>query len=70
MAIETNKQNLLKKAYESGLNTNELCQLYSVSYYTLKKWLQPFTEEIGIKNSIIFTPKQIEVIFLCIGTPL
>jgi len=50
-------------------NTKQLAQLYKVSTDTLSKWLQPFKEKIGDKKSIIYTPKQVQTIFECLGEP-
>ena len=47
----------------------ELSKLYSVCIKTIKKWMKPFTEEIGEKNGRFYTINQVKVIFLRIGLP-
>jgi len=53
------------KAYSKG----ELKDLYGVSHYTLRVWLKPFIDDIGIIAGGMYTPKQIEIIFSKIGNP-
>jgi len=48
---------------------NDLTVLYGVSYKTMRSWLKPFAEEIGLRKSFMFTPKQVEHIFKKLGTP-
>ena len=47
----------------------ELAALYNVTPRTLKLWLEPFLEPIGLKKGRFYTIRQIEVIFEKIGEP-
>ena len=47
----------------------ELSKLYSVCIKTIKKWMKPFSEEIGEKNGRFYTINQVKVIFSKIGLP-
>jgi hypothetical protein len=47
----------------------ELAALYEVKPRTIKLWLEPFLEIIGVKKGRFYTIKQIEIIFDKIGEP-
>lgn len=47
----------------------ELCMLYDVCPKTLKKWIAPFAEEIGVLNGGYYLIPQIEIIIEKIGLP-
>lgn len=52
------------------INLTLLAQAYGVNIATLKKWIQPFQEEIKYRNhQRIFTPKQVSIIFEKLGMP-
>ena len=47
----------------------ELAGLYGVSTRTLRSWLEPHKDSIGIRTSKVFTVKQVKIIFEKIGEP-
>jgi hypothetical protein len=47
----------------------ELASLYQVSWPTLKKWIEPYLDEIGEKIGHFYTIKQVEIIFQLVGRP-
>jgi len=47
----------------------ELSCFYGVSEKTLKKWLQPFQEQIGEKRGRFYTVVQVKIILDKIGIP-
>jgi hypothetical protein len=47
----------------------ELCYLYGVSKAIILGWLEPFQEELGVRNGHKYTVKQIALIFERIGAP-
>lgn len=47
----------------------DLMMVYGVSYRTMRSWLMPFAEEIGIRKTYLFTILQVETIFKKLGTP-
>ena len=47
----------------------ELSKLYSVCIKTIKKWMKPFSEEIGEKNGRFYTINQVKLIFSKICLP-
>ncbi len=50
-------------------SVRDLMMVYGVSYKTMRSWLMPFAEEIGIRNTYLFTILQIEIIFEKLGKP-
>lgn len=50
-------------------SVRDLMMIYGVSYKTMRSWLMPFAEEIGIRNTYLFTILQIEIIFEKLGKP-
>lgn len=48
---------------------NDLARFYKVDKRTVKKWLKPFSNEIGAKAGNYYTIKQLTVIIDKIGTP-
>lgn len=47
----------------------DLMMVYGVSYKTMRTWLFPFNDEIGIKKSYMFTVLQVDIIFEKLGKP-
>ena len=47
----------------------ELAMLYGMSVRTIKRWLQPFESEIGVRNGRYYTNGQVEKIFSLLGMP-
>lgn len=52
------------KAY----NKSQLSRLYGVSIYILNTWIKKHQEKIGDFKGM-YTPKQVEIIFECLGSP-
>jgi transposase len=50
-------------------STKELSGIYGVSDKTLRKWMKPFTDEIGKKQGRYYTVLQVEIIFNKLGMP-
>jgi hypothetical protein len=53
------------KAYTVG----EMCNIYSVSYKTLARWLKPHTHAIGKREGSLYDARQVEKIFDVLGLP-
>jgi transposase-like protein len=53
------------KAY----SVKELAVMYGVCDKTLKKWLHPFLEHIGIKQGRYYNVAQVTIIFSKLGLP-
>lgn len=51
------------------LNYKQLAAVYEVTHKTLKKWLEPFSTEIGEVRGKVFTLKQIRIIYDKLGEP-
>jgi transposase len=68
-----NKEVLRKRTpvlkYVKPYNMKELCKIYGVSDKTMRKWMEPFSEEIGKRQGNIYNVAQIEVIFKHLGVP-
>jgi hypothetical protein len=47
----------------------ELCEIYQVSDKTMRKWLQPFSEQIGKRQGHIYNVAQVVTIFSNLGVP-
>jgi hypothetical protein len=47
----------------------ELCQIYNVSDKTMRKWLSPFSDQIGKRQGHIYNVAQVVVIFTNLGVP-
>jgi transposase-like protein len=60
-----NKQVIEVKPY----TVKELSNMYGISDKTLRKWLKPFEESIGMKNGHYFTTLQVQIIFSKLGVP-
>lgn len=58
-----------KKIEVKAYNKTTLAGLYGVSVETFTKWIAPFADLIGPVIGRIFTPKQVKVIFDCLGEP-
>jgi hypothetical protein len=52
-----------------AMNKKQLADLYGVSVNTFSKWLKPFKDRIGKLMGYIYTPKQVRIIFECLGEP-
>jgi hypothetical protein len=50
-------------------STKELASIYDVCDKTMKKWIKPFTSEIGEKNGRYYSVVQVKVIFDKLGVP-
>ena len=50
-----------------AMTRQELATHYGISLNVLRKWLKPFKAKIGDLNSYVFTPKQVQIIFECLG---
>ena len=59
------KQTIQLKPY----SITELARLYDVCHRTLKKWLKPFQENIGVKQGRYYTISQVKIIFDKLGLP-
>jgi transposase len=57
------------KAKIKPKNKKELAALYGVSVKTFNKWIEPFKDKIGKMQGRMYTPKQVRVIFDCLGEP-
>lgn len=58
-----------KEIKPKAMNKTQLAKLYNVHIDTFSNWLLPFAEKIGTVTGRIFTPKQVETIFECLGEP-
>lgn len=47
----------------------ELCEIYEVSDKTMRKWLQPFADQIGKRQGHIYNVAQVATIFRNLGVP-
>lgn len=47
----------------------ELCAIYQVSAKTMRKWLQPFSAQIGQRHGHIYNVAQVATIFDHLGVP-
>jgi hypothetical protein len=47
----------------------ELCEIYGVSDKTMRKWLQPFAEQIGERRGHFYNVAQVVTIFHHLGVP-
>ncbi len=53
-----------------AMTLTQLAQQYKVCTKTLRKWLKPFSADIGTRqNTYIFTPEQVAKIYERIGEP-
>lgn len=48
---------------------DELACLYEVDKGTLRRWLRPFSIEIGPRLGYYYTPAQVKIIFKNLGVP-
>jgi hypothetical protein len=58
-----------KEIKPKAMNKTTLARLYNVHIDTFTKWIEPFADKIGTVTGRIFTPKQVETIFECLGEP-
>jgi hypothetical protein len=63
MAMNTTEKHIRHYTYK------ELCNLYEISLYCLKKQLSLFEDELGEKNGKYFSARQAEIIFRNLGYP-
>jgi hypothetical protein len=49
--------------------TQQLAQLYCISFPTFKKWIRPFADLIGERQGHFFSVKQVAIIFENLGRP-
>ena len=47
----------------------ELCEIYQISDKTMRKWLEPFSEQIGKRQGHIYNVAQVVTIFAKLGVP-
>lgn len=47
----------------------QLAEAYNISFYTLKRWLEPIKEELGEYRGKTYTPKQVQMIYDLLGRP-
>lgn len=47
----------------------QLCSIYQISDKTMRKWLKPFSEQIGKRQGHIYNVAQVNVIFSRLGVP-
>jgi len=59
------KRYIIVKAYL----LKELAAIYDVDTRTLKKWMKPYEQEIGLRIGYYFRPGQVKVIFKNIPLP-
>ncbi len=50
-------------------STKDLAAYYQVCDKTFKKWLIPFSQEIGTKNGRYYSVVQVKIIFDRLGMP-
>lgn len=65
----TDQKDTEKKIKATAMNKTTLAKLYNIHVDTFTKWLEPFAEQIGTVTGRIYTPKQVEKIFECLGEP-
>jgi hypothetical protein len=53
------------KAYSPA----ELANIYKVSRFTLNRWLKPHRKQIGKREGLYYTVKQVRLIFDLLGLP-
>lgn len=51
------------------MNKKQLAALYKITIRTLNIWLKPFENMIGPERGRAYTPKQVQIIFECLGEP-
>lgn len=47
----------------------ELGELYGVDWRTFKRWIKPFTDEIGPRQGRFYTVSQVKIMFGRLGLP-
>lgn len=47
----------------------ELCEIYQISDKTMRKWLKPFSDQIGERQGHIYNVAQVVTIFTNLGVP-
>ena len=63
--METPKNIIRLKPY----TLKELGYLYEINYRTVRKWIELFQEEVGVKVGRYYTVNQMRIIFDNIGYP-
>lgn len=51
------------------MSLSELATAYQVSNKVMKSWLKPHSLTIGERVGFYYTPKQVSMIFDCLGEP-
>ncbi len=52
-----------------SMSKTQLAKAYGVDVRTFNKWIKPFTKSIGKQMGRLYNPRQINIIFQCIGYP-
>lgn len=48
---------------------SELAKLYGMCRDTMRKWVSPFSDEIGVRNGRFYSITQVKIIFDRLGWP-
>ena len=68
--MKTNDSTKEKKEFKvKPYSIQELANFYTISYCTMKKWLDKFKDEVGEKMGRYYTVKQVEIIIDKLGMP-
>ena len=68
--MKTNDNTKEKKEFKlKPYSIQELANFYSISYCTMKKWLDKFKDDLGEKMGRYYTVKQVETIIDKLGMP-
>ena len=59
----------MKQFFVKPISKTKLAELYGVNLRILKNWMEPFKKQIGEPRGWYYTPKQLRIIFRCIGYP-
>lgn len=55
--------------YLRPYTVKQLAAIYGVSKKTFRKWVKPFSEEIGYRNGHFYSVLQLKVIISKLGAP-
>jgi len=69
--------NTAEKCLETGtiifplcpLSVKQFSEMYKISIKTFRKWVKPFSDEIGEKNGHYYTINQVRIIIQRLGIP-
>ena len=50
-------------------SVKEIAEVYGVCDKTLKKWIKPFSEQVGKKHGRYYNVSQVKIIFEKLGLP-